>query len=63
MSEVVNNDLPGDDIQAILPMVGSMFSGGESAPTEDAQDQLPSFPRNGERASAFSQRLLSFWQC
>ncbi len=38
-------DLPGDNIQAILPMIGSMFSGGEqnSAPTEGAQDQLPSW--------------------
>lgn len=43
-------DLPGDNIQAILPMIGSMFSGdGASQPTEGAQDQVPSwFAIDGE---------------
>lgn len=37
-------DLPGDNIQAVLPMVGSMFgSDGAPAPTEGAQDQLPAW--------------------
>ncbi len=38
-------DLAGDDLQALLPMAASMFfgSGGEAAPHEGLQDQLPAW--------------------
>lgn len=37
-------DLPGDNLQAALPMLSSFFSGsGAQEPTEGAQDQIPSW--------------------
>ncbi len=38
-------DLAGDDLQTLLPMAASMFfgSGGEAAPYEGLQDQLPAW--------------------